>query len=46
MIAKNIDKTYRIPMKESIRSINLATAVSAVLYEAIRHTRIDGRFYE
>jgi tRNA (cytidine/uridine-2'-O-)-methyltransferase len=34
---KHPDRTYRIPMTPAVRSLNLATAVGIVAYEAIRH---------
>lgn len=40
IINENHDKTYRIPLfSEHIRSINLANAVSVVVYEGIRNIR-------
>lgn len=33
------NQAYRLPMKEGIRSINLATSVGAVLYEGIRQAK-------
>jgi tRNA (cytidine/uridine-2'-O-)-methyltransferase len=36
---KHADRTYRIPMTSAVRSLNLATAVAIVAYEAIR--RLD-----
>lgn len=37
---KYADRLYRIPMQEgSVRSLNLSTAVSIVLYEALRQQR-------
>ena len=40
IIEQNIDKTYKIPLfSEHVRSINLANAVSVVVYEAIRNIR-------
>jgi tRNA (cytidine/uridine-2'-O-)-methyltransferase len=33
---KHPDRTYRIPMRPVVRSLNLATAVGIVLYEALR----------
>jgi tRNA (cytidine/uridine-2'-O-)-methyltransferase len=33
---KHADRTYRIPMTPAVRSLNLATAVAIVTYEAIR----------
>lgn len=34
------DSVYKIPMYKDTRSINLATSVGAVLYEAIRQSKI------
>jgi tRNA (cytidine/uridine-2'-O-)-methyltransferase len=37
IIAANLDKTYQIPLySEHIRSLNLANAVSVVVYEGLR----------
>ncbi len=36
---KHPDRVYRIPMRPAVRSLNLATAVGIVLYEALR--RVD-----
>ena len=33
---KHADQLYRIPMLDTVRSLNLATAVGIVLYEALR----------
>ncbi len=33
---KHADRLYRIPMFDTVRSLNLATAVGIVLYEALR----------
>ncbi len=38
---KHPDRVYRIPMRPSVRSLNLATAVGIVLYEAIRQLGAD-----
>src|SRR4029077_5508271 len=36
------DRLYRIPMEDdSVRSLNLSTAVSIVLYEALRQTYVN-----
>ena len=38
--AENAEKTYKIPLfSEHVRSINLANAVSVVVYEGIRNIR-------
>jgi tRNA (cytidine/uridine-2'-O-)-methyltransferase len=34
---QHADRLYRIPMLDTARSLNLATAVGIVLYEALRH---------
>ena len=40
IIEENIDKTYKIPIfSKHVRSINLANAVSVVVYEGIRSIR-------
>lgn len=42
---KHPDRLYRIPMTSAVRSLNLATAVAVVIYEAIRRlglTLTDG----
>lgn len=33
-------QVYKLPMKRGVRSINLATSVGAVLYEALRQSQI------
>ena len=38
---KHPDQVYRIPMTPAVRSLNLATAVAIVLYEALRQLRRD-----
>lgn len=38
---KHSDRIYRIPMRPAVRSLNLATAVAVVLYEAIRQLGWD-----
>jgi tRNA (cytidine/uridine-2'-O-)-methyltransferase len=37
---KHPDRVYRIPMRTSVRNLNLATAVGIVVYEAIRQLRL------
>lgn len=36
------DRVYRIPMTGPVRSLNLATAVGIVVYEAVRHLNARG----
>ncbi len=38
LLAANAERTLTIPMQEATRSLNLATAVGIVLYEAVRQT--------
>ena len=42
ILEKHADRCFRIPMRAGIRSLNLATAVGVVLYDAIRRTRGSG----
>lgn len=39
ILRKNIDKTIRIPMCPSARSLNLSNSVAIVLYEALRQQK-------
>ena len=41
-LKKYIDKTIRIPMRETLRSLNLSNSVSIVAYEVFRHADFDG----
>jgi tRNA (cytidine/uridine-2'-O-)-methyltransferase len=38
ILEKHPERCFRIPMRRSLRSLNLATAVGIVLYEALRRT--------
>ena len=38
ILEKHPERVFRIPMRPDVRSLNLATAVGIVLYEAIRQT--------
>lgn len=42
ILQKHIDKTIRIPMRETLRSLNLSNSVSIVAYEVFRHTDFKG----
>ena len=42
ILEKYPDRCFTIPMPGRVRSLNLATAVGIVLYEAIRQTRPQG----
>ncbi len=51
ILHKNLKKTIRIPMKNELRSLNLANSVSIILYEALRQHNFNnlkwsGRFSE
>jgi len=39
ILEKHPEQSFTIPMDGPVRSLNLATAVGIVLYEAIRQTR-------
>lgn len=39
ILEKHPDECFRIPMREEVRSLNLASAVGIVLYEGIRQLR-------
>jgi tRNA (cytidine/uridine-2'-O-)-methyltransferase len=40
ILKKYPDRIYRIPMRDTVRNLNLATAVGIVLYEAIRRLQL------
>ena len=42
ILQKYIDKTIRIPMRKTLRSLNLANSVNIVLYEAYRQKNFEG----
>ena len=42
VLQKYIDNTIRIPMRETLRSLNLSNSVSIVAYEVFRHADFDG----
>lgn len=42
ILKKYIEKTIRIPMRKTLRSLNLANSVSIVAYEIFRHTNYEG----
>lgn len=42
LLSKNYEACLRIPMLESIRSLNLSNSVAIVLYEALRQTAFSG----
>jgi tRNA (cytidine/uridine-2'-O-)-methyltransferase len=42
ILEKHPERCFTIPMSGTVRSLNLATAVGIVLYEALRQTRQSG----
>ncbi len=42
LLQKYLDKTIRIPMRESLRSLNLSNSVNIILYEVFRHKNFEG----
>ena len=42
ILEKHPERCYRIPMTKQVRSLNLATAVAIVLYEALRQSDVFG----
>lgn len=42
LLLKYIDKTIRIPMRETLRSLNLANSVNIVAYEVLRQWDFQG----
>lgn len=42
LLLKYIDKTIRIPMRETLRSLNLANSVCVVAYDVLRQCNFDG----
>ena len=42
ILEKHPDRCFTIPMRVAVRSLNLATAVGIVLYEALRQTAAPG----
>ena len=42
ILQKYIDKTIRIPMRETLRSLNLSNSVSIVAYEVFRQSDFSG----
>ncbi len=42
LLKKNLNKCIRIPMKQNLRSLNLANSVSIIIYEALRQNNFSG----
>jgi len=43
ILAKHPEESFRIPMTDAVRSLNLATAAGIVLYEGLRQVQGLGR---
>ncbi len=41
ILQKYLDKTIRIPMKKTLRSLNLSNSVAIVVYEVLRQNKFD-----
>ena len=41
LLKKNLDTTIRIPMRKSLRSLNLSNSVAIVAYEVLRQVNFD-----
>ncbi len=46
LLQANYERCIRIPMRESLRSLNLSNAVAVVLYEALRQNGFSGLMNE
>ena len=42
ILQKYIDKTIRIPMRETLRSLNLSNSVAIVAYEVFKQKEFEG----
>ncbi len=42
ILQKYLDKTIRIPMRETLRSLNLSNSVAIVVYEILRQKSFEG----
>lgn len=42
LLQKYINKTIRIPMRSTLRSLNLSNSVAIVIYEVLRQKKFDG----
>jgi len=46
ILKQNLDFCVRIPMKDSLRSLNLSNAAAIGVYEALRQSNFDGLKFE
>ena len=42
LLQKYIENTIRIPMRHTLRSLNLSNSVNIILYEVLRQVNFDG----
>lgn len=42
LLEKNLDTCVRLPMRETLRSLNLSNAVAIAVYEALRQSDFEG----
>ncbi len=42
LITKYMDKSIRIPMRDTLRSLNLSNSVAIIVYEVLRQVNFDG----
>ena len=42
IISENLHRTYRLPMRETLRCLNLSNAVAIVTYEVLRSWNFEG----
>lgn len=42
LLLENIDNTIRIPMRETLRSLNLSNSVAIIVYEVLRQNEFKG----
>jgi tRNA (cytidine/uridine-2'-O-)-methyltransferase len=42
LLLKHLDNTIRIPMRETLRSLNLSNSVAIIVYEVLRQVNFNG----
>ena len=42
LLESNLDNTIRIPMRETLRSLNLSNSVAIIVYEVLRQNKFKG----
>ena len=42
LLLKNMSNTIRIPMRETLRSLNLSNSVAIIVYEVLRQKHFEG----